>query len=51
MAVLGNFVKYRKRVNDDRIRAEKIIGLWLCGANCADKFLREKKKWTHAGWA
>ena len=51
MAVSGNFVMYRKRVNDDRRRAEKIIGLWLCGANCADKLLKEKKKWTHAGGA
>ena len=50
MAILGICVMCRKKVNDDKVTAEKIDGLWLCGAKCVDKFLKEKKKWTPAGW-
>lgn len=50
MAILGICVMCRKKVNDATITARKINGLWLCDAKCAAKFLKEKKKWTSAGW-
>ncbi len=50
MAIYGICVICRKKVNDDTVKVEKIDGLWLCGAKCVDKFLKEKKKWTPGGW-
>lgn len=43
MAISGIYVMCRKEFEDDMVTAEKIDDLWLCGANCVNKFLKEKK--------
>ena len=50
MVILGICVMCKKKIKVDMVSAKKVDGLWLCGAGCIDKFLKEKKKWTPAGW-
>lgn len=40
----------RKKIEEDKVTAEMVDGLWLCGDVCKDKFLNEKKKWTPNRW-
>ena len=50
MKFLGICVMCRKKIEEDKITAKKIDGLWLCSTVCEDNFLNEKKKWTPARW-
>ena len=46
----GICVVCNRNIKKDSLATRNIDGLCVCSLNCADKFLKEKNKWTSKEW-